>query len=90
MNSNHIRTAHLTVLGSLNTDIVSHVRQLPVAGETVSGTALERAPGGKGANHAVAAAKLGAHVRLVGCVGADSEGGGCSTAYGGQGSTYQG
>jgi ribokinase len=61
----------LTVVGSINLDLVTKVAQLPRPGETVSGATLERVPGGKGANQAVASARLGAHVRLVGCVGAD-------------------
>jgi ribokinase len=61
----------LTVVGSINLDLVTRVERLPRPGETVSGAALERIPGGKGANQAVAAARLGAEVRLVGRVGAD-------------------
>ena len=61
----------LTVVGSINLDLVARVERLPRAGETLSGTAFDRIPGGKGANQAVAAAKLGARVRMVGAVGAD-------------------
>jgi ribokinase len=61
----------LTVVGSINVDLVTRVEVLPRPGETLSGATLERVPGGKGANQAVAAARLGAHVRMVGCVGAD-------------------
>jgi ribokinase len=62
----------LTVVGSINLDLVARVERLPRAGETVSGATLERVPGGKGANQAVAAARLGARVTLRGAVGADT------------------
>jgi ribokinase len=61
----------LTVVGSINLDLVARVERLPRPGETVSGAELARYPGGKGANQAVAAARLGASVRMVGCVGDD-------------------
>jgi ribokinase len=61
----------LTVVGSINLDLVGRVARLPRPGETVSGTTLSRFPGGKGANQAVAAARLGARVRMVGAVGSD-------------------
>jgi len=61
----------LTVVGSINLDLVAKVERLPRAGETLGGATLERIPGGKGANQAVAAAQLGADVRMVGCVGRD-------------------
>ena len=62
----------LTVVGSINLDLVAQVERLPRAGETLTGATLERIPGGKGANQAVAAARLGASPRLVGCVGRDA------------------
>ncbi|MFL5946571.1 MAG: ribokinase [Gaiellaceae bacterium] len=62
----------LTVVGSINLDLVAKVERLPRAGETLSGATLERIPGGKGANQAVAAARLGASVRMVGAVGRDA------------------
>jgi ribokinase len=62
----------LTVVGSINLDLVVRAERLPRAGETVSGARFSRVPGGKGANQAVAAARLGAEVALVGCVGGDS------------------
>jgi ribokinase len=64
--------ARLTVVGSINLDLVAQVERLPRPGETLSGATLQHIPGGKGANQAVAAARLGADVRMVGCVGADS------------------
>jgi ribokinase len=64
----------VTVLGSLNMDISVTVPRLPVPGATVLGSAAQFTPGGKGANQAVAAARLGADVRMVGCVGADDFG----------------
>jgi len=73
-----ILAARLTVLGSLNMDIAVSVPALPAPGETVLGGAAMVAPGGKGANQAVAAARLGRSaglaVRMVGCVGDDDFG----------------
>src|SRR5436305_9296153 len=62
----------LTVVGSINLDLVARVERLPRPGETLAGSAFARFPGGKGANQAVAAARLGARVRMVGAVGADA------------------
>jgi len=64
----------ITVLGSLNMDISVTVPRLPEPGATVLGSAARFTPGGKGANQAVAAARLGAEVRMVGCVGDDDFG----------------
>jgi ribokinase len=64
----------VTVLGSLNMDISVTVPRLPEPGATVLGSAARFTPGGKGANQAVAAARLGADVRMVGCVGGDDFG----------------
>ncbi|HET9116281.1 MAG TPA: ribokinase [Gaiellaceae bacterium] len=61
----------LTVVGSINLDLVVQAERLPRPGETVSGARFARVPGGKGANQAVAAARLGAEVAFVGCVGHD-------------------
>jgi ribokinase len=61
----------LAVVGSVNLDLVARVEQLPRPGETVTGSTFERVPGGKGANQAVAAARLGADVGLFGAVGED-------------------
>jgi ribokinase len=68
------RRPRLTVLGSLNMDISVSVSRLPGPGETTLGAGAVIAPGGKGANQAVAAARLGGAVRMVGCVGEDEFG----------------
>ena len=65
---------NIGVVGSLNIDLVSHVRHLPKAGETISSYSFETIPGGKGANQAVAASRLGANVYMIGRVGNDSYG----------------
>jgi ribokinase len=61
----------ITVVGSANVDLVARCERLPRPGETVTDAVLERFPGGKGANQAVAAARLGARVRFVGRIGRD-------------------
>lgn len=61
----------IVVLGSLNMDLVIKTPRMPVAGETIHGQDLKLIPGGKGANQALAAAKLGASVAMVGKVGHD-------------------
>jgi ribokinase len=66
-----VQTPRITVVGSINLDLVVRSERLPRPGETVSGARFARVPGGKGANQAVAAARLGAEVRMVGCVGRD-------------------
>src|SRR5215475_10079534 len=63
--------ARLTVVGSINLDLVAQAERLPRPGETVSGARFSRVPGGKGANQAVAAARLGARVALIASVGRD-------------------
>ena len=65
-------TPFLTVVGSINLDLVAQSERLPRPGETVSGARFSRVPGGKGANQAVAAARLGARVAMFGCVGRDA------------------
>lgn len=62
----------LTVIGSVNLDIVARGNALPAPGETVTGAVLARHPGGKGANMALAARRLGAEVSLIARVGADA------------------
>jgi ribokinase len=64
----------IAVVGSINLDLVARCERLPQPGETVSDAVFERHPGGKGANQAVAAARLGADVRFRGCVGGDDFG----------------
>jgi ribokinase len=66
--------ADILVIGSLNMDLVVKTTRLPKPGETIQGEGLRRIPGGKGANQAVAAAKLGKDVHMVGRVGEDSFG----------------
>lgn len=61
----------LIVVGSVNLDLVARVERLPVAGETLAARSLDRLPGGKGANQALAARRLGADVVLLACVGRD-------------------
>ena len=61
----------IVVFGSINIDIIGHAPTLMRPGETVLGSTLELAPGGKGANQALAAARAGAEVKMVGCIGQD-------------------
>lgn len=63
---------NILVIGSLNADLVVKSPRFPQPGETISGDDLQIIPGGKGANQAVAAAKLGAQVAMIGRVGSDS------------------
>ena len=64
----------IVVIGSLNADLVVKSPRFPQPGETISGSDLQTIPGGKGANQAVAAARQGADVAMVGRVGSDSFG----------------
>src|SRR5512140_242215 len=66
--------AEVVVVGSLNADLVVRTSHFPSPGETIQGEDLATIAGGKGANQAVAAARLGASVTMIGCVGADSFG----------------
>ena len=69
-----LRASRVVVVGSLNLDYIASVKKLPVPGETVAASGLIRRFGGKGANQAVAAARQGAKVSLIGCVGDDDDG----------------
>ena len=62
----------IAVVGSINLDLVARCERLPRPGETLTGATFERVPGGKGANQALAAARLGAQVRMAGAVGEDA------------------
>jgi ribokinase len=64
-------TTRITVVGSINLDLVARCERLPRPGETVTNATFSRYPGGKGANQAVACARLGAEVTMVGAVGPD-------------------
>ena len=66
--------ARVTVVGSINMDLVVTTERLPGPGETILGSDFQRFGGGKGANQALAAAKMGASVRLIGKVGTDEAG----------------
>ena len=67
----HGPAPRIAVVGSANVDLVARCERMPRPGETVTGARLERMPGGKGANQAVAAARLGARTRFVGRIGTD-------------------
>ncbi len=82
--------AVVVIVGSVNVDLVVAAERLPGRGETVLGRRLERYGGGKGANAAVAAARLGAEARLVAAVGGDDLGGRRSRSCARRGSTSTG
>ncbi|MFK3960184.1 ribokinase [Guptibacillus hwajinpoensis] len=69
-----MRKAKIAVIGSSSMDLVVTSKKRPGAGETVLGESFKTVPGGKGANQAVAAARLGAEVYMIGCVGDDHYG----------------
>lgn len=64
----------VVVVGSINIDFVVNTSRIPKAGETILGNDFHLVPGGKGANQAVAASRLGAKTKMIGCVGEDSFG----------------
>jgi ribokinase len=64
-------TKRILVVGSINLDLVATTSKIPLAGETISGTSFHTFPGGKGANQAFAAARLGSMVSMIGKVGND-------------------
>jgi ribokinase len=68
------RNGRVLVVGSLNMDLVVRASRLPLPGETLAGRSFATVPGGKGGNQAVAAARLGASVAMIGCIGADANG----------------
>jgi len=68
-----INGAVLTVVGSLNVDVTASVKRFPLPGESVAAQSVTRRFGGKGANQALAAARQGARVSLIGCVGDDPD-----------------
>ncbi|MEU6572940.1 ribokinase [Streptomyces sp. NPDC046805] len=65
---------HIAVLGSINMDLVAYVERAPQRGQTVTGREFRTVPGGKGANQAIAAARAGATVSMIGAVGNDGFG----------------
>jgi ribokinase len=77
MNNNtsaHQGNGRVVVIGSLNMDLVVRAVRLPHPGETLVGESFAQVPGGKGGNQAVAAARLGAQVSMIGCIGNDANG----------------
>jgi len=70
----HTKRESIVVIGSVNMDLVCRTARMPNPGETVLGKDLVFVPGGKGANQAVAAARMGAEVHFIGCVGNDAFG----------------
>jgi len=69
-----MNTRQVVVVGSANVDLVLDVDHRPIAGETILGSDIVTTPGGKGANQAVAAGKVGGDVAFIGCIGADDHG----------------
>ncbi|MFM0391969.1 ribokinase [Paraburkholderia phytofirmans] len=72
--SKETKQGRVLVVGSINTDLVARAPHLPRPGETIGGHEFSQVAGGKGGNQAVAAARIGAQVAMVGCVGKDANG----------------
>ena len=72
--SKEVKPGRVLVVGSINTDLVARAPHLPRPGETISGQEFSQVAGGKGGNQAVAAARIGARVAMVGRVGKDANG----------------
>jgi len=68
------RAKPIVVVGSINLDLVAATQRIPGAGETIAGLSFRTFPGGKGANQAVSAARLGCSVNMIGKIGADAFG----------------
>ena len=64
----------VAVVGSYNSGFTVQTDRLPVVGETLMGKGYVEGPGGKGSNQAIAAARLGAEVHFIGCIGMDRHG----------------
>jgi ribokinase len=71
---NDSKAKSIALIGSINMDLMLRCPHLPKPGETVLGSEFSQAPGGKGANQAIAAARLGAKVSFIGCIGDDDYG----------------
>jgi ribokinase len=69
-----MKEREVVVVGSINMDLVARAPRLPMPGETLAGASFSTLPGGKGANQAVAAARLGAVTAMIGCLGSDAFG----------------
>jgi ribokinase len=65
---------NIVVVGSLNMDLVVRVSHMPLAGETIFGHDFATIPGGKGANQAISAARLGGKITMIGRIGSDTFG----------------
>lgn len=71
----------ISVVSSINLDLMARAERLPTPGETIGGAVLSEQPGGKGSNQAAEAARLGGSARMVGAVGSDDQASGCWTPW---------